>query len=32
VPAFLASGVACLMAALMVLRIARNRVALAVAD
>ena len=32
VPAFLASGVACLMAALMVLRIARSRVAVAVAE
>ena len=31
-PAFLASGVACLMAALMVLRIARTRVAVAVAE
>ena len=32
VPAFLASGIACLMAALMVLRIARGRTALAVAE
>jgi MFS family permease len=32
VPAFLASGLACLMAALMVLRIARGRVAVAVAE
>jgi len=32
VPAFLASGVACLMAALMVLRIARGRTAFAVAE
>ncbi len=32
VPAFLASGVACLMAALLVLRIARGRTALAVAE
>jgi MFS family permease len=31
-PAFLASGVACLMAALMVLRIARGRVAVAAAE
>jgi MFS family permease len=31
-PAFLASGVACLMAALMVLRIARSRVAVAAAE
>jgi hypothetical protein len=32
VPAFVASGVACLMAALMVLRIARRRPVLAVAE
>ncbi|MDR3530894.1 MAG: MFS transporter [Rhodopila sp.] len=32
VPAFLASGVACLMAALLVLRIARGRAAVAVAE
>ncbi len=32
VPAFVASGVACLMAALMVLRIARHRVALVAAE
>jgi MFS family permease len=32
VPAFVASGIACLMAALMVLRIARSRVVVAVAE